>query len=266
MKLKNKISHIFIWMLTILFFILPIFITILTTLKSNTEFTMVPRTIIPNEIYLGNFLNVFKKMPFLSLFANTIFLCLASGIISITISIFLGYILAYKEFKGKKLLVLFVILNLIIPTEIYMSTWLKYIGIIGLYNNLLALLLPFLFSSFGILFMWKVFKNIPTNIITILKLECKNDFEIVRRFLITYIFEDLKILFIYLSLFCWESFMWPILVNYSTKKLTLTSGLSQFMGAYYIDMPLLITATLFSTLPYIFLSIFLFKKNKKGGK
>lgn len=256
---KNK-TFILITTLYIILFFIPFLIAVLTSFKTNSEFSMVKFQILPQHFTLENYINAIIKIDYLTSLSNTILVSALSTFIVTIISIVIGYTLTFIPFKLKKIIIFILILQIIIPFEIIILPWLDIASRLNLNNTLIILIVPQIISSYGILFMANIFKSIPKNSVKALRMETGNHSKIVRHFILPSSRIHIKVLSLYIILFCWEEFTWPLLVNYSQNKLTLTPTLTRLMSNYVPNYPLYIAASLLITIPFIYIGINLLKE------
>jgi multiple sugar transport system permease protein len=69
---------------------------------------------------------------------------------------------------------------------------------------------------------------------------------------------------IFTALFAWKDLMWPLIVNMSIDKMTLSAGLVSLMGQYFVDYPQLMAGSLIAIVPMIILFL-LFQKQFVEG-
>ena len=69
---------------------------------------------------------------------------------------------------------------------------------------------------------------------------------------------------IFTALFAWKDMMWPLIVNMSIDKMTLSSGLVNLMGQYSVDYPQLMAGSLIAIVPMVILFL-LFQKQFVEG-
>lgn len=252
LKQLNKVLVISVALIT---FVLPSLYLFVMIFMDNSDLTRVPFQFFPSKFYLGNFFTVFQELPVLVLLCNTLFVCAITCFISGFISIIIGYTIFKVNTKLSKCCVLFLFVLVLLPTEIFVLTWLEYVGYLNLFNTLFALTLPNLVSPFCCLIAYNEIKAIPENVWRSLSLETSSSFCICFKFVFRHCLGNFKSIFVYISMFCWESFMWPLLVNYSLDKLNLTAALTRFMNLHGTNNAVLITASLLFSIPYTILII-----------
>lgn len=218
--------------------------------RSNSDLNSIPFRLLPSELYFGNVSQVFQTLPVAILFFNTLFVCAVTCFISGTISIVVGFCIYYSGPIVSKFSIAFLFALTLLPTESFILIWLEYVGALNLYNTLLALTMPNILSPFCCLISYNQICSIKENVWKSLSLETESRGYVFFHFIIRHCIGKFKIIFVYLCMFCWESFMWPLLTNYSINKLNLTAAITRFMDLHSSNNAVLITASLLFTLPY----------------
>lgn len=116
----------FIWMLVLSF-------------KTNSEILSAPLSL-PNSLNVENYRNAFKTLDFLSLYGNTLFVCVISLVIELIITFFSSFVLSRMEFKNRKVVSLiygFLIMGLSISPFILLFPVYKINVALGLRDCLL---------------------------------------------------------------------------------------------------------------------------------
>lgn len=119
----------------------------------------------PSKWTLNNFANVFTRIPMLKYIGNTLLYALGSVIIGMLVNSLAGYALAKFNFTGKKFLLNFIVIMLIIPFEgITLSLYIV-VNRLELLNTPFAIILPSLMSCFYIFMFRQFFLGVPNELL-----------------------------------------------------------------------------------------------------
>ena len=99
--------------------IFPFVWMILTSSKTVPESNMIPPTILPARWMLDNFKDVVTNLPFVNLYINTALMVLFRVICAVVFSSMAGYAFAKLNFKGKNLLFGIVLVQMSLPSQIF---------------------------------------------------------------------------------------------------------------------------------------------------
>ena len=143
----------------------PFAYMILSSFKFNPEIVKMPPTFFPETPTLSNYSLVFNENHFGRFFFNSVWLTiLKTGIILYSSALF-GYVFAKIPFKGKEALFLFVLATMMIPwpvTLVPLYQLMSWLGWVGKYTSLI---IPSMFSTFGIYMMRQFMGSIPNELI-----------------------------------------------------------------------------------------------------
>src|SRR5512140_2082865 len=151
------------WLLNLLLtvaaviWLLPLAWTLLVSLRPADE------PITSGHIWFGSTLtadsyrNAFQIAPFGTYYLNTIII--VTGIIAVQVltTTLAGYAFARFEFPGKNLLFALLLLQILIPSAVLVIPNYATIRTLGLFDNRLAIMLPYFGSAFGTFLMRQTF-------------------------------------------------------------------------------------------------------------
>ena len=144
--------------------IFPFVWMLLTSSKTVDESMAIPPTILPNQIMGDNFVDAVKSLPFLNLYINTALMIFFRVICAVAFSSMAGYAFAQLEFKGKKLLFGIVLVQMSLPSQIFIIPQYQMVAKMGLANTVFALVFPGIVSAFGVFFLRQTYMGIPKEI------------------------------------------------------------------------------------------------------
>lgn len=128
---------------------------------SDAELYRLPPTIIPTDITWANFGKVFDQVPFLRFVLNSLIVATSITALQLITCSTAGYAFARLNFRGKNALFAIVIGSLMIPIQVTIVPLFLVMSRLGLTNTLWALILPPIFSAFGIFLMRQHFLSLP---------------------------------------------------------------------------------------------------------
>lgn len=270
MKKKRSINFriLLIYVIVILgafAMVIPFVWMILTAFKSQTEATqMNPFVIIPSVWKTDGFKSVLSKMSFLNLYKNTIVLIVARLICTIITATTAGYAFARLKFMGKNLAFSIVLLQMMIPSQIFIIPQYLMISKMGMLNTHFALLFPGLVSAFGTFFMRQAFKTLPKELEEAARLDGCNIGQIFLYIMAPLTKSSMSALGIFTALFAYKELMWPLVVNTEQNTMPISAGLAKLQGQFTSNYPELMAASLLASLPMIVLYIIFQKQIVEG--
>ena len=236
-----------------LIMIFPFVWMILTSLKTVPESMQVPPTIFPNEMITSNFGDAMKSLPFLKLYLNTGLMIFFRVICAVAFSSMAGYAFAMLEFRGKKLLFGIVLVQMSLPSQIFIIPQYQMVAKMGLANTIFALVFPGIVSAFGVFFLRQTYMGIPKEIGEAAYLDGCNQWQTFYKVMFPLTGTSVAALTIFTAVFAYSDLMWPLVVNSDLNMMTLSSGLATLRGQFSTNFPVLMAGSLLAMLPMVIL-------------
>ena len=236
-----------------LIMIFPFLWMILTSLKTVPESMQVPPTIFPEEVVTGNFGDAMKSLPFLKLYLNTGLMIFFRVICAVAFSSMAGYAFAMLNFRGKKLLFGIVLVQMSLPSQIFIIPQYQMVAKMGLANTIFALVFPGIVSAFGVFFLRQTYMGIPKEIGEAAYLDGCNQWQTFYKVMFPLTGTSVAALTIFTAVFAYSDLMWPLVVNSDLNMMTLSSGLATLRGQFTTNFPVLMAGSLLAMLPMVIL-------------
>lgn len=222
-KIMNFIG-IFI---VVVIFAFPFVWMISTSVKSLPETIIFPPKWIPDSIMWENFSKAWNSGPFLQFFFNSVIVSVSILIFQFMTIIPAAYAFARYRFRGSQLLFGLTMVTLMIPAQLIflpvylqMSSW-------GLINTLLALILPFASSAFGIFLLRQSFKQVPEELLEAARLDQASEWKIIFKIMIPMAKPVLVTFALFSFISHWNDYFWPLVMTTSDEVRTLPVGITK---------------------------------------
>ena len=233
--------------------IFPFVWMILASSKTIPESLAIPPTFFPKELILDNFTDAMKSLPFLNLYWNTALMILFRVLCAIVFSSMAGYAFAKLNFKGKNFLFGIVLVQMSLPSQIFIIPQYQMVAHMGLANTIFALVFPGLVSAFGVFFLRQTYMGIPNEIGEAAYLDGCNQWQTFTKVMFPLTGTSVAALTIFTAVFAYSDLMWPLVVNSDLKMMTLSSGLATLRGQFTTNFPVLMAGSLLAMLPMVIL-------------
>lgn len=265
MKLQSdKLLIHFLLILAVLMTIGPFLWMFLTSIKTYEEAIRIPPQIFPETPQWGNYNIILEKFPVGTLYFNTFFTVVVVVMGQVTISAMAAYAFARLRFPGRDIIFIAVLSLLMIPGQIYLIPHYNIMVKLRLTNTLPALFIPRLFNVFGVFLLRQFFLVLPKDFDDAAKIDGCNYFQIFYKIILPLSKPGLSALAILTSLWTWKELMWPIIVNRSIEKLTLSAGLAFLIGEHTTYYEQVMAGGILAIWPMIII-FFLFQKQFVAG-
>lgn len=244
--------------------VLPFVWTFLTAFKTQSEALQVPPKILPSSWSPRNFTAVLQILPFGKFFYNTFAMIVLRVLGSVFFSALAAFAFARLDFPGKNVLFMLVLLQMMVPGQIFILPQYMIVSKLGWLNTIKALALPGIVSTFGTFLLRQFFMGLPRDLEEAAILDGASIWKIFWKVMLPLTKPGLVSVGIFTALFAWKDLMWPLIVNMSLDKMTLSAGLVSLMGQYSVDYPQLMAGSLIAIVPMIVLFL-LFQKQFVEG-
>lgn len=264
LKKDKKILIHLVLIIGVITTVIPFIWMILTSLKTLGESTQIPPEIFPSVPQWGNYKEAIDTLPYAKFYYNTIVYTLVTTIGQLVFCSMAGYAFARIDFPGKNFIFVLILSVLMVPGQIFIIPQFMIIKKLGLLNTISALILPSLFSAFGTYLMRQFFISIPKELEEAAVLDGYNRFQILWKVMIPLVKPALTALAISTILYCWNSLMWPLIVNTSIDKMTLSAGLASLQGQHSTNYPVMMAGTVLAIWPMIVVFLIFQKQFVEG--
>ena len=237
----------------------------LTAFKTVAETMQVdPFVIIPNVWQTQNFGNVVKAMDFAKLYFNTLSMVGLRILFAILTATLSGYAFARLEFTGKKLMFSLVLLQMMIPVQIFIIPQYVMVSKLHLTNTIFGLVFPGIVTAFGTFLLRQAYMQLPRDLEEAARLDGCNIPQTFFYIMAPLTKSAMVALGIFTAVFAYKDLMWPMIVCPDNRATTLASALAKMNGHYQQKYPELMMAALISCVPMIILYIFFQKQFIEG--
>lgn len=249
----NKLLTYFFLILGAAIMIFPFVWMILTSFKTVPESMQIPPDILPKQVNLDNFKEAIASLPFGNLYLNTILMVFFRVVFAVVFSSMAGYAFAKLKFRGKKLLFGIVLVQMSLPSQIFIIPQYQMVAKMGMANTIFALVFPGLVSAFGVFFLRQAYMSIPDEVGEAAYLDGCNQWQTFYKIMFPLTGTSVAALTIFTAVFAYGDLMWPLVVNSDLKMMTLSSGLSTLRGQFTTNFPVLMAGSLLAMLPMVVL-------------
>ncbi|MGF7049382.1 cellobiose transport system permease protein [Paenibacillus sp. DS2015] len=218
----------------------------------------IPPLLTIGDQFVNNFQRVLEKADFFRALGNSLFV---SSMVTISVVFFCtlaGYAFAKYEFPFKKILFVFVIGTLFVPTQL--SVLPTYIIMAKLHwiDSYKALIIPSMVNAFGIFWMRQyISTSVHTELIEAGRIDGGGHFRIFWNIAIPVITPAMATLAILNFMNVWNDFFWPLVILKNKEHYTIQIALQQlFTNRDGLDYGMIMSATFTATLPLLIVFLF----------
>ena len=268
MKAKENFTKVLIHVILILVSItmlVPFIWMILTAFKTVTEATSVdPFVIFPKVWRTDSFKEVIRNMNFFVLYKNTLLMIFFRVLCAVLTATMAGYAFGRLHFKGRDFCFSLVLLQMMVPAQIFISPQYIMVSKMGMLNTIFGLVFPGMVTAFGTFLLRQGYMGLPNDLEEAARLDGCNIGQTFLYIMAPLTRSSMVALGIFTAVFAFKDLMWPMIVNTDKDMLVLSSALAKMQGQYAAKFPELMAASLIACIPMIVLYV-IFQKQFIDG-
>ena len=268
MKTKQTFTKVLIHVILILVSItmlVPFIWMILTAFKTVTEATSVdPFVIFPKVWRTDSFKEVIRNMHFFVLYKNTLLMIFFRVLCAVLTATMAGYAFGRLHFKGRDFCFSLVLLQMMVPAQIFISPQYIMVSKMGMLNTIFGLVFPGMVTAFGTFLLRQGYMGLPNDLEEAARLDGCNIGQTFLYIMAPLTRSSMVALGIFTAVFAFKDLMWPMIVNTDKDMLVLSSALAKMQGQYAAKFPELMAASLIACIPMIVLYVIFQKQFIEG--
>jgi len=243
--------------LSVAVMILPLVWMVLTSFKPPVEVNIWPPRLLPQQWTLENYTLAFQRAPLVRFLVNSAIISVVGTVAILLTSAAAGYVFAKYDFPGKEVIFIAILATIMIPLEAYIVPFFTQVARWRLMDTLVGLVLPNLIASSGIFFMRQHILSIPDALLDAARIDGASEFYIFGRIILPLSSSALSALGIFMFMFIWTAFLWPLMITNSTQVMTMELGLTFFQSMFTIEYGPMMAASTIAVLPMLIVFVIL---------
>ncbi len=270
-----RLSKFFLYLALIvfaIFYLLPIYVILTTSLKSFSEVSLRLMWKLPKSISLDSFIIAWKGNPSKGLkglsqnFMNSIYLVIPATIISSFLGSMNGYVFAKWKFRYSDTLFSFIIFGMFIPYQSVLIPMVQVLQKLRLYGSIPGLV--FVHCVYGIPITTLIFRNyyasIPTEILEAARIDGAGFLGIYNRVILPVSMPGFAVVMIWQFTSIWNDFLFGLIVAQKPSIQPITVALNNLAGSYFVEWNIQMAGALLTAIPPLLIYIFLGRYFMRG--
>ena len=282
-KVYRVISFICVGILAFLF-AFPLYWIITGAFKTGREINSTTPVWIPTEWDLGNFQRLFSKrsaplfdMTFgkyiitgptvpaaIRWLINTVFMSVASMLITCLTAAMAGYALAKKRFLGRGVVFSLVVCAMALPKQVILIPLLREMSGLDLYDTIWAVIFPIVGWPFGVFLLKQFAEGIPTEMTEACRIDGASEWRTFTDVMFPMIKPGVGACAIFTFINSWNDYFMQLIMLTSNKNLTISLGIATMQGESSTDYGLLMAGAALASVPIIIVFLVFQKYFTKG--
>lgn len=211
-----------------IFMLFPFVWMVSASLKTTAEIFS-PATLLPEQVSLFNYADLFARWPFWRWFLNSIVVAGLTTVVALFITSLAGFAFAKYRFKGGKQLFLGLLGSTMIPFPILAVPLFVLVSNLGWTNSYAALVIPFMAPPIGIFLMRQYAEYVPDSMLDAPRMDGASDLRIYLQISLPIMRPGLATLAIITFLNSWNNFLWPLIAIRREAAMTIPVGMANML-------------------------------------
>ena len=253
----TKIFFYIILIALSLFYLLPIYLMVLTGFKAFNQVDLKTMWTLPiGGIHLENFVAGFKQLaPNLK---NSLVMVIPEALLSSLLGSLNGYLLSKWRFRGSDLVFTLILFGMFIPYQSILIPLVKFMQFLGLYGDIPGLILVHII--YGIPITTLIFRNyyatIGNEVLEAGRIDGASLMGIYRYIMLPLSAPSFAVVIIWQFTQAWNEFLFAVILT-NQSNWPVTVALNNLAGSQLVQWNVLMAATLLAALPTLLVYIFL---------
>lgn len=193
---------------------------------------------LPGKYFFTNLKNVANdgSFPMFRGILNSLIVSGCSAALCTYFSALTAYGLYAYDFKGKKVAFTFIMVILVMPTQVTAMGFLKLVTNMGMYDSLLPLIIPSIASPAVFYFMYSYLQSsLPISLVEAARIDGSGEFKTFNHIVLPIMKPAIAVQAIFTFVGSWNNYFVPALIIQSKNKMTVPILIATLRGADYMN-------------------------------
>ncbi len=195
---------------------------------------------------------------------NSVFMAVASMLITCITSAMAGYVLAKKNFWGKSIVFSLIVCAMALPKQVVLIPLVRLMAAMGLYDNMWAVIFPIVGWPFGVFLLKQFSEGIPTEMVEACRIDGASEWRTFTDVMFPMIKPGVGALAIFTFISAWNDYFMQLIMLTAQKNLTISLGIATMQGESSTDFGLTMAGCALASVPIIIVFIVFQKYFTKG--
>lgn len=229
----------------------PLYLAFVNSVKTPEEYTTTGPLTLPSEISFEGILHFWEKADFTLKLWNSFQISLWVAIFGVALSFFTAYAIGIGRVKGRFWILGLFLVAFTIPGEALMYPLLRMAKMVGLYDNIWALIIIFavLQSAFGTYLVSSVMSDFPMELLEAARIDGAGSWRLLKDIVFPLVRPTLTVLMVFFFIWTWNEFLLPLVMLPSNDSQTVALSMGLASGQYTSDPTTQAAAALVGIMP-----------------
>ncbi|ANT49109.1 carbohydrate ABC transporter permease [Mesorhizobium amorphae] len=214
--------------------------------------------LLPHDNFIDNVNNLQRDTNFVGAIGISVSVAVTYTFLSVLLTSMAGWALARYNFVGKGVVVAIILGTITLPYAVVLiPQFIMVARDFQLANTWVALIVPPLFNSLGVLFMRQAFSMMPGDLFDAARVEGVKEWRIFLFVALPLARPMLAALAIILFLASWNNYLWPLLINSQPGAMTAPVALGTLIGLTKVSWGGIMAGAVMLTVPMLVVFVLL---------
>jgi multiple sugar transport system permease protein len=240
-----------------LLFVLPYLYMISLSLQPESIAISSTPHLIPPEITFANYSELISSSMIIPWVINTFVVATVATVLVLIVDSMIAFSLTRLDWPGQSILLSIIVASFLVPFYVNLVPLFTIVADLGLVSDLLGVVLPAVANPLGVFLLYQFFRDIPDEYDEAARLDGFSNFQIYTRIILPISKPILSALAIFVFVFNWNQFVWPVVVLQSQSSFTLPLGLVVLRDTFTFQPGLTMASGVIAALPLFILFLLL---------
>jgi multiple sugar transport system permease protein len=202
----------------------------------------------PSELTLDNIVRVLTQRSFLTWTFNSFLYSVVSVVVVLFTAAMAGYAFAKKRFPGRNLIFWSFLATLMVPSQATLIPLFVLVAELDGVNTYWGLIVPTLANAHAVFMMRQFIASLPDELFEAARIDGASEWTVFWRIVLPLTKPIIATLGIFVFLWHWNDFLWPLVIAQSDAMRTLTVGMAT-LNAESVSNSSLMAAAAVSVIP-----------------
>ncbi len=255
---ESLIVHALLYGLAVLFLV-PYLWMVTTSIKPRSDIVSPKMEWIPSGIIVDHYISLLTDSLIIEWTINTIIIASATTLLILLVDSLIAFSLTRLDWPGQQYVLGLIIASFMVPGFVNIIPLYTLMTDLGLVNSFLAVILPSAAGPLGVFLLVQFFRDIPDELQEAAQLDGFSTFRIYALLIMPLSKSVLTALGLFVFIWNWNQFLWPLIVLQKETAYTLPLGLVTLYSTYTYQPGLVMASSVLASLP-LFLVFLLFQK------
>ena len=222
-SVKSALVHAVMYGAAFLF-VIPYIYMISTSFMTQEAAVAAGMNWIPDPFTVAQYMQLFTGSQIVQWAINTLLISTITTVLVLAVDSMIAFSLTRLDWSGQRYLLALIVASFMVPGFVNIIPLYLVIAELGLINNYLAVILPFAAGPLGVFLLAQFFRDIPYELQEAAQLDGFSNFRIYTRMILPLSKSILTALALFMFVWSWNQFLWPLIVLQSEAAYTLPIG------------------------------------------